>query len=266
MATSRARRSSPTVAWSNGSQAADAACAAHLELSRCDQSRRRRRRTLSPVLQRPRAPAWTAVRRRLSGRDRESACATAGACCRCTGSPRAAPARRWKIRARSAPGVIRASYGPHAPGFARAMRAPTHSPQVYISGTAAIVGHASHHGEDFAAQLDETLTNLDSLLTAAQVEPGARFGARCLFKAYVRRDAGCCRLHARYCRRVCRRIPRCCCCAGISAAANCWSRSTAFRAFDVADLAGSRMRAQQRDACRSPATKSTRPAPRCTMR
>ena len=79
-------------------------------------------------------------------------------------------------------------YGPHAPGFARAMRAPTHSAQVYISGTAAIVGHTSHHGEDFAAQLDETLANIDSLLTAAQVEPGARFGARCLLKAYLRRD------------------------------------------------------------------------------
>ncbi len=58
-------------------------------------------------------------------------------------------------------------YGPAAPGFARAMRAPSVAPQLYISGTAAIVGHASHHPEDLAAQLDETLANLRSLLAAA---------------------------------------------------------------------------------------------------
>jgi chorismate lyase/3-hydroxybenzoate synthase len=58
-------------------------------------------------------------------------------------------------------------YGPVAPNFARAMRAPTHSPQLYISGTAAVVGHASHHVGNVAAQLLETLTNLDSLRVAA---------------------------------------------------------------------------------------------------
>jgi len=58
-------------------------------------------------------------------------------------------------------------YGPVAPSFARAMRAPTRSPQLYISGTAAVVGHASHHAGNVAAQLAETLTNLDSLRVAA---------------------------------------------------------------------------------------------------
>lgn len=80
-------------------------------------------------------------------------------------------------------------YGPHAPSFARAMRAPTACAQVYISGTAAIVGHASHHRDDFAAQLNETLANIDSLLDAAQIDAAARFGPRCVLKAYVRRDA-----------------------------------------------------------------------------
>ena len=80
-------------------------------------------------------------------------------------------------------------YGPHAPSFARAMRAPTPMAQVYISGTAAIVGHRSHHREDIVAQLDETLANIDSLLAAAQINSAARFGANCLLKAYVRRDA-----------------------------------------------------------------------------
>jgi chorismate lyase/3-hydroxybenzoate synthase len=75
-------------------------------------------------------------------------------------------------------------YGPSAPGFARAMRAPSASPQLYISGTAAIVGHVSHHPEDLAAQLDETLANLDSLLAAAGST--SSLGATSLLKVYVR--------------------------------------------------------------------------------
>jgi len=79
-------------------------------------------------------------------------------------------------------------YGPAAPNFARAMRAPTHSPQLYISGTAAVVGHASHHIGDVAAQLAETLTNLESLrMTAGDVAP---FGdPRSPLRAYVRHAA-----------------------------------------------------------------------------
>jgi chorismate lyase/3-hydroxybenzoate synthase len=75
-------------------------------------------------------------------------------------------------------------YGPAAPGFARAMRAPSTSPQLYISGTAAIVGHTSHHPEDLAAQLNETLANLDSLLDAAGSM--LSLGAMSPLKVYVR--------------------------------------------------------------------------------
>lgn len=75
-------------------------------------------------------------------------------------------------------------YGPAAPGFARAMRAPSTSPQLYISGTAAIVGHASHHPEDLAGQLDETLANIDSLLAASG--SGKALGSASLLKIYVR--------------------------------------------------------------------------------
>lgn len=78
-------------------------------------------------------------------------------------------------------------YGPDAPCFARALRAPTRSAQVFISGTAAIVGHASRHHDDFAAQIDETLANIDSVLDAAQAERAGRY-TRCLMKAYVRRE------------------------------------------------------------------------------
>ncbi len=77
-------------------------------------------------------------------------------------------------------------HGPAAPNFARAMRAPTRLPQIYISGTAAIIGHVSHHAGDSAAQLGETLTNLDSVLASARIEASARFGAHSTWKIYLR--------------------------------------------------------------------------------
>lgn len=86
-------------------------------------------------------------------------------------------------------------YGPSAPNFARAMRAPTLSPQVYISGTAAIIGHVSHHADDSAAQLAETLTNIDSLLAGAQIDADARFGPRSTWKVYMRQADDAPRLH-----------------------------------------------------------------------
>jgi chorismate lyase/3-hydroxybenzoate synthase len=76
-------------------------------------------------------------------------------------------------------------YGPVAPGFVRAMRAPSTSAQLYISGTAAVVGHASHHTGDVAAQVEETLNNLDSLCVAAG-SAGSLGGARDVLRAYVR--------------------------------------------------------------------------------
>lgn len=75
-------------------------------------------------------------------------------------------------------------HGPAAPGFVRGMRAPSATPQLYISGTAAIVGHASRHDEDMAAQLDETLANLDALLDAAG--SATPLAGHSLLKVYVR--------------------------------------------------------------------------------
>ena len=88
-------------------------------------------------------------------------------------------------------------YGPAAPNFARAMRAATQDPQLYISGTAAIVGHASHHAGDFDAQLGETLANIDSLLGNARAGQPHRFGAHSVFKAYLRRSPDAAALKAR---------------------------------------------------------------------
>jgi chorismate lyase/3-hydroxybenzoate synthase len=56
--------------------------------------------------------------------------------------------------------------------------------QLLISGTAAVVGSASRHRDDVAAQLDETLTNIESLIGTANA--GAGVGAGSLFKVYVR--------------------------------------------------------------------------------
>lgn len=73
-------------------------------------------------------------------------------------------------------------YGPTPPLFARGMRA---GDQLLVSGTAAVVGHASAHEGELAAQLEETLANLRSLLDRA-APAGTRLGAGSLLKAYVR--------------------------------------------------------------------------------
>ncbi|WP_284449703.1 pteridine-dependent deoxygenase [Pseudoxanthomonas mexicana] len=59
-------------------------------------------------------------------------------------------------------------YGPQSPTFARALLPPSQRVPLLLSGTASIVGHASQHADSLRAQLDETLTNLDSLLGAAR--------------------------------------------------------------------------------------------------
>ena len=80
-------------------------------------------------------------------------------------------------------------YGPQAPGFARAMLPADAAMPLLLSGTAAVVGHASQHGDSLAAQLDETLANLDSLLATARARRAAlaaHFGPDSRLKVYVR--------------------------------------------------------------------------------
>jgi chorismate lyase/3-hydroxybenzoate synthase len=78
-------------------------------------------------------------------------------------------------------------YGPTAPSFARAMRLPGGA--LAISGTAAVIGHASHHAGDVNAQADEAVANLHALLERAALPA---FDAASPLKVYVRRrqDAG----------------------------------------------------------------------------
>lgn len=74
-------------------------------------------------------------------------------------------------------------YGRIPPSFARAMILPAHD-ALAISGTAAVVGHASAHQDDLDAQLAETVVNLEALLSSANMAAG--FDTRSSLKAYVR--------------------------------------------------------------------------------
>lgn len=74
-------------------------------------------------------------------------------------------------------------YGRTPPSFARAMSLPAHD-ALAISGTAAIIGHASAHEDDLEAQLIETLANLEALLASAGMAAG--FDTQSPLKAYVR--------------------------------------------------------------------------------
>lgn len=74
-------------------------------------------------------------------------------------------------------------YGRTPPSFARATLLPA-CDVLAISGTAAVVGHASAHAGDLDAQLTETLRNLDTLLETSGLPAG--FDHAAPLKAYVR--------------------------------------------------------------------------------
>ncbi|OGW50790.1 MAG: hypothetical protein A2V62_13075 [Nitrospirae bacterium RBG_19FT_COMBO_58_9] len=81
-------------------------------------------------------------------------------------------------------------YGPRSPSFARATvsRSETHS-QLYIAGTASVVGHTSRHVGLPKEQTLETIQNLRALLAHAESTARRQFtGPRstALYKVYVR--------------------------------------------------------------------------------
>lgn len=85
------------------------------------------------------------------------------------------------------------SYSPLPPSFSRALLkrwngrgGGDRSECLFVSGTASVVGHESHHPDNTAAQLRETLANLRALLAAADPDGGAPWRAASL-KAYLRR-------------------------------------------------------------------------------
>ncbi|MEV6239549.1 FkbO/Hyg5 family chorismatase [Lentzea sp. NPDC051838] len=81
-------------------------------------------------------------------------------------------------------------YGPRSPSFARAAWLPD-SGQLFVSGTAAILGHRTVHPGDVEAQCRTTLSNLDVLTSRENL---ARNGVESSVvvrtaKVYVRREA-----------------------------------------------------------------------------
>ncbi len=84
-------------------------------------------------------------------------------------------------------------YGPRSPSFSRATL--QHWPDgesFYISGTASIVGHESRHIGDVAAQLDESLNNVEILINDAAKDHGAGFNgleSLSMLKVYVRNSS-----------------------------------------------------------------------------
>ncbi|CAL1240027.1 hypothetical protein [Candidatus Methylocalor cossyra] len=78
-------------------------------------------------------------------------------------------------------------YGPRSPSFSRAMRLEdpaTGTKQLFISGTASIVGHETVHQDDVEAQCAETLRNLRAVLAEAGAAPFPRAAG---WKVYLRR-------------------------------------------------------------------------------
>lgn len=78
-------------------------------------------------------------------------------------------------------------YGPKSPSFSRSVLKDwgRGQSQLYISGTASIVGHATRHAGDLQAQLAETSNNLEVLLQQAGHRAGATLHPA-LFKIYLR--------------------------------------------------------------------------------
>ncbi|HET6603329.1 MAG TPA: pteridine-dependent deoxygenase [Xanthomonadaceae bacterium] len=81
-------------------------------------------------------------------------------------------------------------YGPQPPSFSRGcVVAAAGGAQLFISGTAAVVGHESRHPGRLREQLLETVGNLEALLAAAaqrHPELGDRFGTGTILKVYLR--------------------------------------------------------------------------------
>jgi len=83
-------------------------------------------------------------------------------------------------------------YGVHSPIFSRAcVLSESSGTNLFVSGTASIVGHQTIHPGDVAAQTRETVANIDALLGEANRVVGeSRYFLDALkFKVYVRQPA-----------------------------------------------------------------------------
>ena len=117
------------------------------------------------------------------------------------GSPAGSPISIYFLAARAAPTMIEnprqtsayrypPKFGIHSPSFSRAcVLSESAGTNLFVSGTASIVGYETIHHGDVSAQTRETLANLDALLEEANRVVGAsRYSLDGLkFKVYVRR-------------------------------------------------------------------------------
>ena len=84
-------------------------------------------------------------------------------------------------------------YGPKSPSFARAtLHRTSMGYQLFMAGTASIVGHATQHQGDPAKQTLETLSNIEAVLNRIPSESLKSWGTKCskgLLKVFVRHQA-----------------------------------------------------------------------------
>ena len=56
------------------------------------------------------------------------------------------------------------SYGPRSPSFSRATLYARDHPQLFLAGTASIIGHSSQHPDDHVSQTQETIRNVHAVV------------------------------------------------------------------------------------------------------
>jgi len=117
------------------------------------------------------------------------------------GSPAGSPISIYFLASRRPPTMIEnprqtsayfypPKFGTYSPTFSRAcLLNGSAGTNLFVSGTASIVGHETLHCGDVTAQTRETLTNIDALLDEAnRVVGAAHYSLNGLkFKVYVRR-------------------------------------------------------------------------------
>ena len=118
------------------------------------------------------------------------------------GSPAGSPISIYFLASRQAPTMIEnprqtsayhypRKFGAYSPSFSRAcVLGESGGTNLFVSGTASIVGHETVHAGDVTAQTRETLANIEALLHEANrvVEAGYSLD-RLKYKVYVRRPA-----------------------------------------------------------------------------
>ena len=61
-------------------------------------------------------------------------------------------------------------YGPRSPSFSRATLYWDHDPQLFLAGTASIIGHTSQHPDDHVKQTQETIRNVNAIVQRVEEE------------------------------------------------------------------------------------------------